>query len=64
MRTTDDKKDNRVIVRLNDMDNEYLRRESARLGLSISDFVRMLIDAYRSGDKRFPKRLGEKESTP
>ncbi len=51
MRTTNDRKDNRVIVRLNDTDNEWLRREADKLGISISDLVRMLIDSYRSGGK-------------
>ena len=43
MRTTNDKKDNRVIVRLNDEDVKYLREMSSRQGLSLSDYVRDMI---------------------
>jgi hypothetical protein len=28
---------------------EYLRRESERLGISVSDLIRRIIDAYREG---------------
>ena len=43
MRTTNDKKENRVIVRLNDADMIYLRDMSSRQGMSISDYVREMI---------------------
>lgn len=43
MRTTNDKKENRVIVRLNDADMIYLRDMSSRQGMSVSDYVREMI---------------------
>lgn len=43
MRTTNDKKDNRVIVRLDDADMIYLRDMSSRQGMSVSDYVRNMI---------------------
>lgn len=47
MRTTNDKKGNRVVVRLNDEDNIYLREMSSRQGMNISDYVRMMIERDR-----------------
>lgn len=47
MRTTNDKKGNRVVVRLNDEDNIYLREMSSRRGMNISDYVRMMIERDR-----------------
>ena len=48
MRTTNDKKDNRVIVRLNDRDMKYLEERSSRQGESISEYVREMISRDRS----------------
>lgn len=47
MRTTNDKKGKRVVVRLNDEDNIYLREMSSRQGMNISDYVRMMIERDR-----------------
>ena len=47
MRTTNDKKGNRVVVRLNDEDDIYLREMSSRRGMNISDYVRMMIERDR-----------------
>lgn len=54
MRTTNDKKDNRVVVRLNDADNEYLRKVSSRCGMSISDYIREMIQ--RDKAKNFSEK--------
>lgn len=43
MRTTSDKKDNMVRVRLNDEMMEYLTRTSTRTGKSISQCIRDMI---------------------
>lgn len=47
MRTTNDKKGSRVVVRLNDEDNKYLREMSSRQGVNISDYVRKMIERDR-----------------
>lgn len=47
MRTTNDKKGKRVVVRLNDEDNIYLREMSSRQGMNISDYVRKMIERDR-----------------
>lgn len=47
MRTTNDKKGSRVVVRLNDEDNKYLREMSSRQGMNISDYVRVMIERDR-----------------
>lgn len=54
MRTTTDKKDNRIILRVNDEDNKYLREMSSRRGMSISDYVRDMIQRDRT--KNFPEK--------
>lgn len=63
MRTTNDKKDNRVVVRLNDADNEYLREVSSRCGMSISDYIREMIQRdkaknFSEKNKKSPRGLG------
>lgn len=62
MRTTNDKKDNRVIVRLNDADREYLEEMSSREGKSISDYVRGMIarDRFCESLKVFDEPISEK----
>lgn len=44
MRTTDDKKDYNLRIRLNDRMYEHLVKESGRHGESISAYIRELID--------------------
>lgn len=44
MRTTDDKKDYNLRIRLNDRMYEHLAKESGRRGESVSAYIRTLID--------------------
>lgn len=43
MRTTDDKKDNVIRIRVNDTLNNHMHRVSARTGKSVSQYIRDLI---------------------
>lgn len=61
MRTTNDKKDNRVVVRLNDADNEYLREVSSRCGMSISDYIREMISRDKVSRGRTNENLRSDE---
>lgn len=51
MRTTSDPKPNNLKVRLNDDMTEYLQRQSAKRGLSMSEYVRELIEQDMRNNK-------------
>ena len=44
MRTTDDKKDNSIRVRVNDSQMEYLESRSRTKGMTISQYLRDMIE--------------------
>lgn len=42
-------------VRLTDPQAEFLKREAGRLGISVSDLIRRIIDRHREEPKEEPK---------
>lgn len=57
MRTTNDRKDSRIVIRLNDRLNDYLRTESSRQNKSISDYIRDLISKDIRDKSNFQKNF-------
>ena len=58
MRTTNDKKDYNLRIRLNDRMYEHLNKMSGKKGTSFSGYVRDLIDKdIREQNKGFQKKL-------
>ena len=58
MRTTNDKKDYNLRIRLNDRKYEHLNKMSGKKGTSLSGYVRELIDKdIKEQNKGFQKKL-------